>query len=78
LLYDRYLVKLEASHDVMLTGRTFMISVLSLVFVLGVEGAAFGQLLELDYFNGVYFAVVSMLTVGRRSRMPSSWSQPRT
>jgi hypothetical protein len=64
-MYDFWLVKVQDSHDVLRTGRSFMRSVSSLIVVLGFQGLAVSHIEGWNFLDAVYFSVVSMLTVGK-------------
>lgn len=54
----------EESKKIRVSGRHFMLSIISLITMLGVEALIFSKIEGWAYLDGIYFSVVSMLTIG--------------
>ncbi|KZT57304.1 voltage-gated potassium channel [Calocera cornea HHB12733] len=57
--------------QVRLTGAHFMRNILGLVLVLALEAVIFSKIEGWEFFDGVYFAVVTMLTIGFGDLLPT-------
>ncbi|KAF7971393.1 hypothetical protein HWV62_21228 [Athelia sp. TMB] len=63
-IFDGNFTSDEESKKIRISGRHFMLSIISLISLLAIEALIFSKIEDWQYLDGIYYSVVSMLTIG--------------
>ena len=61
-IFDGNYTSDEESKKIRISGRHFMLSIISLISLLAIEALIFSRIEDWQYLDGIYYSVVSMLT----------------